>query len=142
MSVAENKALAARILEEFFNEGNLSNIDELFSPDIVVHDPDKELRGLDQVKQGIARLHAAFPDLHYTAEDMIAEDDKVVIRFRGQGTHRGDFRGVAPTGKGMTYTGMMILRFVERKAVDYWAVSDALGIFQQLGAVMSFPGSS
>ena len=142
MSVVDNKALAARILEEFFNQGNLSKMDELFSPEIVIHDPDKELRGLEQVMQGIARLHAAFPDLHYTAEDMIAEDNKVVIRFRGQGTHRGDFRGVTPTGKAMTYTGMMILRFVERKAVDYWAVSDALGIFQQLGAVLSFPGSS
>jgi hypothetical protein len=54
-------------LEEVFNQGNVSHIDEFFSPDIVIHNPDKELRGLEQVKQGIACLRAAFPDLHYTA---------------------------------------------------------------------------
>jgi predicted ester cyclase len=142
MSTAENKVFAFRILEEVFNKGNLSNMGEFFSPDIVIHDPDKELRGLEQVKQGIARLRLAFPDLHYTAEDVIAEADKVVIRFRGAGTHRGEFRGAPPTNRKMTYTGIMILRFVEKKVVDYWAVSDALGIFQQLGGTLSFTGPS
>lgn len=139
MSTAENKVFAYRILEEIFSQGNLSNMDELFSPDIVIHDPDKELHGLEQVKQGIMRLRMAFPDLHYTAEDMIAEEDKVVIRFTGQGTHRGEFRGVPPTDKNMTYTGIMILRFVRKKVVDYWAVSDALGIYRQLGVPL--PGA-
>ena len=142
MSTAENKVFASRILEEVFSQGNLSNTDELFSPDIVIHDPDKELRGLEQVKQGITRLRMAFPDLHYTAEDMLAEGDEVMIRFTGWGTHLGDFRGFPPTGKGMTYTGIMILRFVERKVVDYWAVSDALGIFRQLGVILPFVPSS
>lgn len=142
MSTTENKALASRVLEEIFNQGNLSSMNELFSPDLVIHDPDKELRGLEQVKQGISRLRTAFPDLHYTAEDMIAEDDKVTLRFTGRGTHRGEFRGMPPTERSMTYTGMMILRFVEGKAVDYWAVSDALGIFQQLGATLQFARSS
>jgi predicted ester cyclase len=139
MSTAENKAFAYRILEEIFSKGDLSKIDDLFSPDIVIHDPDKELRGLEQVKQGILRLRMAFPDLHYTAEDLIAEEDKVVIRFTGQGTHRGEFRGVPPTGRDMTYTGIMILLFVEKKVVDYWAVSDALGIYRQLGVPL--PGA-
>lgn len=139
MSTAENKVFAYRILEEIFSHGNLSNMDELFSPDIVIHDPDKELRGLEQVKQGIMRLRMAFPDLHYTAEDMIAEEDKVVVRFTGQGTHRGEFRGVPPTDKNMTYTGIMILRFVRKKVVDYWAVSDALGLYRQLGVPL--PGA-
>lgn len=134
MSTAENKGIAHRILDEVFSRGNLSTMDELFSSDITVHDPDKELRGPEQVEQGITRLRTAFPDLYYTVEDMIAEGDKVVIRFTGRGTHQGEFRGVSPTGKAMTYTGIVILRFVEGRLVDYWAVSDALGIFQQLGA--------
>jgi len=129
--------LASRILEEFFSQGDLSKTEELFSSAIVVHDPDKELRGLEQIKQGLTRLRTAFPDLHYTVEDMMAEGDKVMIRFTGQGTHRGEFRGIPPTDKNMTYTGIMILRFVERKVVDYWAVSDVLGIFQQLGVMHS-----
>ncbi len=142
MSTAENKVFAYRILEEIFSQGNLSNMEELFSPEMVIHDPDKELRGLEQVKQGIMRLRMAFPDLHYTAEDMIAEEDKVVIRFTGRGTHRGEFRGVPPTDKDMTYTGIMILRFVEKKAVEYWAVSDALGIYRQLGVILPSARSS
>ena len=133
MSTAENKMIAYRILDELFSQGNLSTINELFSPDIIVHDPDKELRGPDQVEQGITRLRTAFPDLYYTVEDMIAEGDKVVIRFTGRGTHQGEFRGVAPTGKKMIYTGIVILGFIQGRLVDYWAVSDALGIFQQLG---------
>jgi predicted ester cyclase len=136
MSTSENKVLANQILREIFSQGNLSHIDELFAPDIVIHDPDKELHGMEQVKQGIIRLRAAFPDLHYTVEDTIAEGDKVVIRFTGRGTHRGEFRGIPPTGKEMLYTGIMILRFVERKVVDYWAVSDVLGIFRQLGVIL------
>lgn len=139
MSTAENKVFAHRILDEIFSQGNLSNVHELFSLDIVIHDPDKELRGLEQVKQGIMRLREAFPNLHYTAEDTIAEDDKVVIRFTGRGTQRGEFRGVPATGKDMTYTGILILRFVEKKVVDYWAVSDALGIYRQLGVTL--PGA-
>jgi predicted ester cyclase len=142
MSTAENKAFAYRILEEIFSQGNLSTMEELFSPDFIIHDPDKELRGLEQVKQGILRLRAAFPNLHYTAEDMIAEEDKVVVRFIGRGTHRGEFRGVPPTDRDMTYTGIMILRFVEKKAVEYWAVSDALGIYRQLGVILPSAPSS
>lgn len=134
MSTAENKVIAYRILDEVFSQGSLNKIDELFSLDIIIHDPDKELRGQEQVARGITLLRIAFPDLYYTVEDMIAEGDKVVVRFTGRGTHQGEFRGVSPTGKAMTYTGIMILRFVERRLVDYWAVSDALGIFQQLGA--------
>jgi steroid delta-isomerase-like uncharacterized protein len=142
MSITENKTLALRILDEVFSQGDVGALNELFSTDIVVHDPDKELRGLEQVKQGMLRLRMAFPDLHYTAEDMIAEEDKVVIRFTGRGTHQGEFRGVPATGKSMTYTGIIILRFVEQKVVDYWAVSDALGIFQQLGATLAFARAS
>jgi predicted ester cyclase len=136
MSAAENKRIAARILNEVFSQADLSHYEELFAPDFVVHDPDKELRGMEQVKTGILRLHSAFPDLHYTAEDVIAGGDKVVIRFSGRGTHRGEFRGVPATGKPITYIGVMILRFVASKAVEYWAVSDVLGIFRQLGVAL------
>jgi predicted ester cyclase len=102
MSIAENKVLAYRMLDEIFSQGDLSRADELFSPEIVVHDPDKELSGRDQVKQGLMRLRTAFPDLRYTVEDTIAEGDKVVIRFTGRGTQRGEFRGVPPTDRHMS----------------------------------------
>src|SRR6266545_6112661 len=90
MSIAGNKVLARRIVEEIFSQGNLNSINELFAPGIVIHDPDKELHGIEQVKQGILNLRSAFPDLSYAVEDMIAEGNKVVIRFTGKGTQRGE----------------------------------------------------
>lgn len=135
MSLEDNKALAYRVVEEIFSQGNPDSIEALFAQDMVVHDTDKELRGMEQVKQGIVRLHAAFPDLRYTVEDLIAEGDKVAMRYRGQGTHQGEFRGVQPTGKEMSYTGILILRFADGKVVEHWAVADVLGIFQQLGVI-------
>ena len=74
MSTAENRAIAYRILDQVFSQGNLNPIEELFSLEITIHDPDKELRGSEQVKPGIALLRAAFPDLTYAVEDMIARD--------------------------------------------------------------------
>lgn len=135
MSTEKNKVLAERIIDEIFNQGDRSHVDELFAPEIVIHDTDKELRGKEQVQQGIEKLRAAFPDLHYEVLDRIAEGDKVVVRFRGQGTQMGDFRGVPPTGKKMAYTGIVIMRFVDGQVIEYWGVSDALGIFQQLGVI-------
>jgi hypothetical protein len=79
MSTEENRALAHRVVEEIYSQGDLSRIDEFLALDMVVHDPGREYRGREQVKQAIARLHAAFPDLRYTVEDMIAERDKVAI---------------------------------------------------------------
>ena len=79
----KNKALAKRVIEEIFNGGNINNLEELVARDILIHDTDKELSGLDQLRQGIANLHAAFPDLHYTIEDLLADDDKVIVRCKG-----------------------------------------------------------
>jgi predicted ester cyclase len=131
MSTEENKVLAERVIEEIFNQGDRNRVTELFAPGIVIHDTDKELRGKEQVQQGIERLRIAFPDLHYLILDRIAEGDKVVVRFRGQGTHAGEFRGVPPTGKKMAYVGIMIMRFVDGQVLEYWGVSDALSILQQ-----------
>ena len=135
MSIEENKSLATRVMEEIFSQGDLNSMSELFAPDMVIHDPDKELRGRDQAQQGIFRLRAAFPDLRYTVLDQIAEGDKVVMRFQGQGTHLGEFRGYAPTQKKMTYTGIVILRFSGGQVIEHWGVSDVLGMFRQLGLI-------
>lgn len=135
MSIEENKFLATRVMEEIFSRGDLNSMSELFAPDMVVHDPDKELQGREQAQLGILRLRAAFPDLHYTVLDQIAEGDKVVNRFQGRGTHLGEFRGHPPTQKEMVYTGIVILRFSEGQVIEHWGVSDVLGMFQQLGLI-------
>ena len=99
------------------------------------HDPGREFRGSAALKQGIASLHAAFPDLHYTVEDMVAEGDKVAVHYTGRGTHHGEFQGIPATGKPMTYTGILIWRFVDGKIAEHWAAPDLLGLMQQLGAI-------
>jgi predicted ester cyclase len=77
----------------------------------------------------------AFPDLRFTAEDIIAEGDKVAARYTMRGTHQGEFMGVAPTGNRIEVTGIDIVRFEGGKMVEHWANSDELGMMQQLGVI-------
>jgi steroid delta-isomerase-like uncharacterized protein len=131
----KNKALARQIIEEIFNGSNLPNLEALIGKDVVIHDTDKELHGLEQLRQGIKNLHTAFPDLNYTIEELLADNGKVAVRCRGKGTHAGSFRGIAPTGKKMTYTVILIWRFENDKMVEHWAVSDVYGMLQQLEVI-------
>jgi predicted ester cyclase len=140
MSTEENKALARRLIEEAWNQGNLAIVDELMVPDHVGHHslvpnqpPSREL-----YKQFIVRTRTAFPDLHATIEEQIAEGDLVVTRWSVQGTHQGTFWGHGPTGKQMTVTGIVIDRIVDGKAVEGWMEMDTLHQMQQLG-MMSQP---
>lgn len=133
---AANKALVRRIIEEIVNKGNLATVDDLVAPDYVGHYSNApEARGPEVIKQRIALLRAAFPDWHSTIEDMIAEGDKVVTRWRASGTHLGEFMGIAPTGKKMTTTGIYIDRVVNGKYVEHWSDWNALGALQQLGVL-------
>jgi steroid delta-isomerase-like uncharacterized protein len=107
----ENKVVAARFYE-VYNEGNMDLIDEIFSPEFVgrdPNDPSREYRGPEGVKQVVAAFRGAFPDLKGTVEDQTAEGDKVVNRYTG-GTHRGEFLGVAPTGREVELVGVTIFR--------------------------------
>ena len=135
MSTEENKALVRRYFEEW-NKHNLAGVEELCAPDYVGHGPsifgDMDLATMKQV---MPAFFTAFPDAHYTVEDMIAEGDKVVSRFTWRATHRGEFMGIQPSGKAVTYTGIAICRFAGSKAVEYWSSVDLLGLMQQLGAI-------
>jgi steroid delta-isomerase-like uncharacterized protein len=130
----QNKAAIRRWLEEGINQGNLAALDELVAPNYVYHGPGMELRGPEALKQLVAVFRTAFPDLHTTIDDMVAEGDKVVTRWTATGTHRGEFMGMAPTGRSMTLPIIVITRFEAGKAVEDWEVYDGLGLMQQLGA--------
>ena len=95
----QNKTLVRRVVEEVYNQGNLAVADELAASDLVVHQTSQEIRGREGAKQYVAALRAAFPDLHMTIEDQIAEGDRVVTRWTARGTHTGEFHGIPPTGK-------------------------------------------
>jgi steroid delta-isomerase-like uncharacterized protein len=136
MSLESNKQLAQQVWEEVWHQGQLSRIDDLFTTDFVRHDPGgRELNGPEQNRQFIGSLRAAFPDLHYSVEDQIAEGDKVVVRYRFRGTHLGIFQGMPPTGKQVTYTGILIYRMLNGKIAEQWTEFDLLGFLRQLGVL-------
>ena len=136
MSVEQNKAIVRRDAEEIWNQGNLDVADEIFATNFVNHDPSRpEVRDVSSYKQLAAAVRAAFPDFHVTIEDMVAEGDKVAIRYTSTGTHKSEYRGLPPTGKQVTVTGMRIYRFASGKIVENWWNSDVLGFMQQLGVI-------
>jgi len=134
MSTEAFKAKLRRLDDEVFNKGNMSMIDEVVSTDFVNHDPfPGEPAGREGFKQSATAMRAAFPDLHFTNEQMIAEGDMVAHRYTMHGTHTGSFLGLPPTGRAITMRGIDLLRFVDGKVVDRWARTDDLGLMQQLG---------
>lgn len=134
---AENKALARRLVEEAYNGGRLDVTDELVAGDFVGHDPSlpEEVRGPAGVKELIAGYRAAFPDIHVTIEDQIADGDRVVTRWSVKGTHQGELMGMPATGKQATVTGITIDRIADGRIAESWDNWDTLGLMQQLGAV-------
>ena len=124
----ENKAIARRTIEEFWNQGDLAVADEIYASDFVFHDPvNPGIRGPEGYKQLAATYLTAFPDLHFTIEDMTAEGDKVAVRWSTTATHKGEFMGIPPTGRQAPVTGITIQRNVAGKVVDEWAIWDAVG---------------
>ncbi len=132
MSLEENKAIV-RSWYDAFNKRNLPLTYELIAPNYVNHT--LQLQGLEDVKQSISSLIKGFPDLNTTIEDIIAEGDKVWVRFTDTGTHTGEYLGLAPTGKKITIRGVDISRLVDGKFVEEWQVSDSLDFYKQLGVI-------
>ena len=134
MSTEENIAIIRRHWEEVINKGNLPVADENMATNYIYHGSGgQEFKGPEGFKQFIAMLRTAFPDLHATVEDIFAEGDKVAHRTTMRGSHRGDLMGIAPTGKQVTITTIVISRFAGGKEVEAWVNIDDLGMMQQLG---------
>jgi steroid delta-isomerase-like uncharacterized protein len=135
MSTEDNKTVIRRIFDGF-NQKDVAVMDELCTPDFVNHDPAyPQVRSLEDFKQFITGFIAAFPDLHFTIDDILAEEDKVAYRFILRATHSGSWRGAAPTGQPINVTATSIARIRDGKSAELWANTDALGIVQQLGAI-------
>ena len=132
MSVKGNKALVRRIVE-FANQRDLAAFWKPFAPESVVHDTTGD-KSLEQFRQHATMVFAAFPDFHWTIEDMIAEGDKVVFRSTFRGTHKDELTDIAPTRKKIDITLMQIARIVTNRIVEFWHYPDELGLRQQLGA--------
>ena len=131
----DNKALCRRLVNEVINQGNLATADALVGSNYIYHGPGFELRGLEGFKQMVTTYRTAFPDLHMTIEDQVAEGDRVVTRWTVSGTHTGPFKGIPPTGRRGTISGIDIDLIVDGKAVECWSNTDDLGMLQQLGVI-------
>ena len=126
-----NKALVVRFVDEFWSKGNLAAADELMAPDVVIHQP--EVGGVAGLKAFNTTLRAAFPDWYSTAEELIAEGDRVAERWTGRGTHRGEFQGIPPTGKQVAVPGVVFYRLRDGRIIEFRGSFDMLSMLQQLG---------
>jgi steroid delta-isomerase-like uncharacterized protein len=133
----QNKAISRRLVEEAFNEGKLEVVDELVASDFVNHDPSspEDLRGPEGLKKFIRTYRSAFPDISVRIEDQIAQGDKVVSRWSGSGTQKGELMGMPASGKQARVTGITIDRLEGGKIIESWNNWDTLGMLQQLGVV-------
>lgn len=133
--MADHKAMAERWFAEVMSEGKVDVIDELCAQDYIEHDPfpgtSADLAGL---KDSIGILRSAFPDAQVSADDIIAEGDRLAVRSTLRGTHDGDFMGIPATGKKVEVAGYDIVRFEDDKAAEHWGVIDAAALMEQLGA--------
>jgi steroid delta-isomerase-like uncharacterized protein len=142
MSTAQeisNKATARRLYDAMITgdaEVISQTIDEVVEPQVLFHAPVPiDATGAQILKQVWPVLLRAFPDLHVAVEDVIAEGDKVVVRDTVTGTHLGEYRGLPPTGKSVTYNEIFILRFADGRVAEIWGVVDVYSQMQQLGAI-------
>ena len=138
MSTESNKAVARRFLEEVFGQGKLAVADEIIALDHVDRGPGA-LPGLPPGPEGskmvVTVYHNAFPDIRFTIDEQLVDGDKVVTRWTGFGTHKGELAGIPPTGKSATVTGIGVDRIVNGKIVESWGIFDQFGMLQQLGVI-------
>jgi steroid delta-isomerase-like uncharacterized protein len=134
MSV-ENEALVRRFFEEFCNERRSDLAEELVSADYVSHGPQAPpAEGPDGLRARVG-LYQEAVDGHWHVEELISTDDRVVARWTGTGTHRGELMGIPPTGKSVEVDALTVFRIADGKIAEEWTVWDALGLLQQVGAV-------
>jgi steroid delta-isomerase-like uncharacterized protein len=134
MSLEENKTIVRKMIEAI-NEQNLASLDEVMAPDFVMHMHAQQMQGWEVSRQVIEEEIKAFPDLHVTIEDIIAEGHKVCVRLKEEAHHTGEYRGVAPTGNKLSYTVVAIWRIVEGKVGEGWTIYDQLDFLRQLGVI-------
>ncbi len=134
----ENKALAHRFHLDIFQRGNFVVVDHLISPNFVWHapgTPPEWTQGPKGVRRAAAVVRAAYPDLDFTHEDTLAEEDRVMIRWIMRGTHNGPLMGIPATGKPVTVAGIDVFRIAGGQIVELWQHFDQLGMLQQLGVI-------
>jgi predicted ester cyclase len=121
-----NKALMRRLFEEGFHSGKLVVVDEIFHPNFVDRSTPEQPPGTEGVKDYISMVRTGFPDISITIEDLVAEEERVVVRTTWRGTHLGEYEGIAPTGKQVTRSMIQIFHVKDGKLLEEWSEGESL----------------
>lgn len=137
MPLEDNKALVRYLFDAIWNQGNTTLVDQCVSLDWIayVNLPGQEMPVPEGILRFIMTYRTAFPDMHFTIEDQVAEGDKVVTRWTARAIYSGPLMSIPPTGRQVTVSGIGIHRIVGGKIVEQWGVDDTLGMLQQLGVI-------
>lgn len=143
MSAESNKSAVRRYYEEVFNERRVDLIDQLAVEDYVEHDPfPGQGNGRSDLQARVQAILAAFNPVRFSLEDLVAEGDRVVVRWSQTGTHSGGFMGIPPTGREFTIAGIDIHELRGGRMAEHWHVVDQLALLQQLGVLPAPSGST
>lgn len=133
---AQNAALVRRYIAAVFNGHDLDGLERYLAADLVSHWlGDRDLVGLPAWTAGMEGFFAAFPDAAYTLDDLFCAGDRGVWRGTWHATQRGEWAGIAASGRGATWTAVIIGRFAGGVLAEDWVEYDRLGLFRQLGAI-------
>jgi steroid delta-isomerase-like uncharacterized protein len=142
MNTETSKALVRHFYDEVLNAHRVDVIDELVAPDYDEHDPLPGQRdGRDGLMDRVTMLHEGLAPT-FTVEDVIAEGDRVVVRWSNKATHVGTFLGIPPTGRSCEFAGIDIYRLENGRMAEHWHVVDQLAMLQQLALIPSPEGAS
>jgi predicted ester cyclase len=132
--MVDNTTMIVNRWVELWSGGDLSDAGLVFAPDVCDHraPPLPDIHGIDEELRFIAWVREAFPDLRVEIEDQVTEGDRVAVRVMHRGVQRGDFLGIAPTGRAVAYEGTVIFRIANDRIAERWGTVDLHGILTQL----------
>jgi steroid delta-isomerase-like uncharacterized protein len=131
-----NKQRIRMLFEQVLNRGTAELLDDLISGDYLDHNPvPGQAPGAEGIRNKLKSLRAAFPDIRFFLEDLVAENDLVAARYYWKATQTGPFMGLPPTGNQVVVKGMDFYRLKDGKLVEHWDSVDQLGLMQQLGLI-------
>jgi steroid delta-isomerase-like uncharacterized protein len=139
----QNKEVVRKVFEEGVNLGRFEVLQQLIADDYVGANSGDAVKGPPAFSKPLLALHEAFPDIHYTLDDVVAEGDKVAVHWHWTGTHRNTFHGPAgvfpPTGKAVTNEGMAVFEVRGGKVLRAVLLTDRLSFLQEMGAIPKAP---
>lgn len=123
-------------IERVWREKDLTAMDAYFDPNVVVHSPLGEFKGIQFIKEVFQKWLIAFPDLVVSEVQVIEQEDRIVRQWEARGTHQGAFKGISATGRPVNYSGATVYRIQEGKVVEYWAYVNVAHVLSQIEQVV------